>query len=83
MEQAVERLTSRPASVLGLAGKGRLAVGMDADLCLFDPARIHETASYAAPERCAEGMDYVFVGGVPVIAEGQFTGAVNGSVLRR
>lgn len=82
LEQAVERLTSRPASVLGLAGKGRLAVGMDADLCLFDPARIHETASYAAPERCAEGMDYVFVGGVPVIAEGQFTGAVNGSVLR-
>ena len=49
---------------------------------LFDPAHIHETASYAAPERCAEGMDYVFVGGVPVIAEGQFTGAVNGSVLR-
>lgn len=83
LEQAVERLTSRPASVLGLAGKGSLAVGMDADLCLFDPARIHETASYAAPERCAEGMDYVFVGGVPVIAEGQFTGAVNGSVLRR
>ncbi|CDB87719.1 amidohydrolase family protein [Firmicutes bacterium CAG:170] len=82
LEQAVERLTSRPASVLGLAGKGRLAVGMDADLCLFDPARIHETASYAAPERCAEGMDYVFVGGVPVIAEGQFTDAVNGSVLR-
>ena len=82
LEQAVERLTSRPASVLGLAGKGSLAVGMDADLCLFDPAHIHETASYAAPERCAEGMDYVFVGGVPVIAEGQFTGAVNGSVLR-
>ena len=83
LEQAVEKLTARPASLYGLQTKGRLAAGMDADLCLFDLEDIHETATYSAPEKLAEGMRYVFVGGVPAIEEGKLTGAANGRVLRR
>lgn len=83
VEQAVRKLTALPASVLGLTRKGRLAVGADADLCLFEPAAIHETATWAEPEQYAEGMHYVFVGGVAAIAEGRFTDARNGRVLRR
>ena len=61
--------------------KGRLTVGADADLCLFDPAAIHERGTWQDPEQLAAGMDYVFVAGVPAIAEGRFTGSRNGEVL--
>lgn len=83
LEQAVQKLTSLPAAALGLRTKGRLAVGMDADLCLFDSSAIHEAATYAEPAQLSEGMQYVFVGGVPAISGGRFTGAANGRVLRR
>lgn len=83
LEEAVKKLTSLPAGVLGLRGKGRLAAGMDADLCLFDAQALHETATWQAPAQLSEGMRWVFVGGVPAIREGAFTSAANGRVLRR
>lgn len=82
LEQAVRKLTTIPADRFGLTGKGRLCVGADADLCLFDPAAIREKADYAAPEQLSEGMRWVFVGGVPAIAEGRFTDVKNGCLLR-
>mgnify|MGYP003218621606 FL=1 len=83
LEEAVKKLTSLPAGVLGLRGKGCLAAGMDADLCLFDVQALHETATWQAPAQLSEGMRWVFVGGVPAIREGAFTSAANGRVLRR
>lgn len=83
LEQAVMKLTSLPAKVLGLKSKGLLCVGADADLCLFHGESIHETAMYAAPEQYAQGMDFVFVGGVPAIAEGRFLHLANGRILYR
>jgi len=83
LPEAVSRLTRRPADRFGLVGKGRLEPGADADLCLFDPAQIRESGSYADPARFAQGMDFVFVGGIPAVADGALTGAANGKVLRR
>ena len=83
LEEAVKKLTSLPAGVLGLRSKGCLAAGMDADLCLFDAQALHETATWQAPAQLSEGMRWVFVGGVPAIREGAFTSAANGRVLRR
>ena len=83
LEQAVRKLTVLPAQVLGLRTKGRLAAGMDADLCVFDPQALHETATWQSPAQLSAGMRHVFVGGVPAIWEGQFTDAANGRVLRR
>jgi len=48
---------------------------------VFDPATIHEQATYADPNRFSVGMQYVLVNGVPVIAEGKMTGALPGQVL--
>ena len=56
LEQAVERVTSRPAALFGLRDRGVLAAGRSADLCVFDPARVHEAGTYADPARFAEGM---------------------------
>lgn len=83
LPQAVAKLTRLPAERLGLAGKGRIAPGADADLVVFDPARVRETATYAAPRGLSEGMDWVFVNGVPAVAEGRRTGARAGRMLRR
>ena len=81
LEQAVERVTSRPAALFGLRDRGVLAAGRSADLCVFDPARVHEAGTYADPARFAEGMEYVFVNGVPAIAAGEFTGSAAGKIL--
>lgn len=65
LAQAVHKVTGLPASRLRLRHKGRIAPGMDADLCLFDPAALHERASFAAPRQCSEGMALVLLGGKP------------------
>ena len=56
-------------------------MGADADLCLFALENIHEKGTWDRPEQLAAGMDYVFVGGVPAIADGRLTGARNGKAL--
>lgn len=81
LAEAVHKLTGLPASRFGLSKKGRITPGADADLCLFDLQHIHETGTWQSPEHLAQGMDYVFVGGVPAIDQGQFTGKSGGSVL--
>lgn len=78
LPEAVRKLTGQPAERFRLAGKGRIEAGADGDLCLFDPARIHEIGTWQAPDRLAQGMDWVFVNGVPGIAKGEFTGSADG-----
>ena len=81
LEAAVYKITRRAADRFGLGKKGRVEVGADADLCLFDLERVRETGTWQAPDRLAEGMDWVFVGGVPAVAESRFTDAANGRIL--
>ena len=52
-ESAIHKLTEKPAEVLGPIGKGRLAAGYDADVCVFAPEALHERASYTDPRRTA------------------------------
>lgn len=82
-EQAIHKMTGRPAQRLRLAGKGVLAAGMDADLCVFDPEALRETGTYQEPCRMAAGMDTVLVAGVPVLEQSALTGARPGRIIRR
>ena len=83
LAEAVRKLTGLPAEVYGLAGKGRIAVGMDADLTLFDAARITDHATYAEPLLPNEGIRRVYVGGVCAVRDDQYTGAMAGRLIRR
>lgn len=81
LPEAVYRVTDRAAKRFGLRKKGRIAAGYDADVCIFDPAKVRENATYQAPNRMATGFDWVIVNGQPAIAEGRFTGNRAGRVL--
>jgi N-acyl-D-amino-acid deacylase len=83
LPEAVKRLTLRPARRFGLKHKGRIEIGADADLLLFDPAAIHEAATYEEPRQFAAGFDWVFVNGVPAVEDGVLTGRAAGTLLRR
>jgi len=82
LPDAIRKFTSLPAQREHLADRGVVKQGMWADLVVFDPATVHDVATYADPNRLAVGMQYVLVNGVPVIDAGKPTGKLPGKVLR-
>ncbi|HEX2515393.1 MAG TPA: D-aminoacylase [Chloroflexota bacterium] len=83
LEEAVRKMTSAPATRLGLKGKGLLRWGMDADLVVFDPQTVRDAATFAEPHRYAEGVRHVIVDGTLTVRDGEHTGSRAGRVLRR
>ena len=83
LEEGVRKLTLEPARALRLPGKGVIAEGADADLCVFDPAALSERGTYQQTCRTAEGMTAVFVGGQLAVENGRLTGVKNGRIIRR
>jgi dihydroorotase/N-acyl-D-amino-acid deacylase len=82
LEDAIRKFTSLPAQRMRLGDRGVLKAGMWADVVVFDPASVRDRATFARPNQLSEGMRWVLVNGVPVIAEGKATGALPGKVLR-
>ncbi len=82
LEEAVRKMTSLPASLLGLKDRGLVAEGYWADLCLFDPRTVRNEATYAEPCRWPVGIKYVLVNGAIAIDDGQETRSLSGQVLR-
>ncbi|MEZ4586422.1 MAG: D-aminoacylase [Gemmatimonadales bacterium] len=83
LEDAIRKMTSLPADRLGLATRGRVAVGAWADLVVFDPATVADRATFEEPHQYPVGISLVTVNGVPVVDGGSFTAARPGRVLRR
>ena len=81
LPEAVRRMTSLPADRFGLAGRGRLEPGACADLALFDPAALRDTATYADPQREPDGMHLVVVNGQVSYDHGRHTGVRAGRLL--
>ena len=82
LEEAIRRLTSLPAENLRIGRRGKLAPGYFADIAVFDPARIADQATFERPHQYATGMVHVLVNGVPVLRNGEHTGAKPGRVVR-
>jgi N-acyl-D-amino-acid deacylase len=83
LEQAVHKMTGLPAARFGLAKRGLVAPGYSADLVVFDPERVADTATFARPKVPAAGIVSVYVNGTAAWDEGRSTGARTGRVLRR
>ena len=82
LAEALRKMTSLPASRLGLADRGTIAAGKKADLVVFDAAKILDRANFARPHRLAEGVQSLVVNGQVVLHDGKHTGAKPGRVLR-
>ena len=83
LESAVRSMTSLPALICGLRDRGLVRESMRADLVVFDPATISDTATFFEPHRLAAGVDYVLVNGKFTVEAGKLTGARPGTLLKK
>ena len=81
LEDAVRKMTSMPAQVLGLKDRGLLSEGYWGDVVVFDPDTVADTATYDNPKQYPKGIDYVLVNGAVVIDNGHHTGARPGKIV--
>ena len=82
LEQAVYRLTTLPATNLGIKDRGALKPGYYADVVVFDPATIGDRSTFEKPHQYSVGMRDVFVNGVAVLKDGEHSGATPGRAVR-
>jgi dihydroorotase/N-acyl-D-amino-acid deacylase len=81
LEDAVRKMSSAPAQRVGLHDRGVLRPGLKADLAIFDPATVRDTATFEKPHSYAEGVSVVIVNGQVAFENGQMTAARPGRVL--
>ncbi|MHB8146674.1 MAG: N-acyl-D-amino-acid deacylase family protein [Vulcanimicrobiaceae bacterium] len=80
--EAVRRMTSLPAQIFNLRGRGTIEIGAYADIVVFDPETIADTATYARPASLSVGIEYVLVNGHVALADGRLTDERAGHALR-
>ena len=82
LEGAIKKMTSLPASRIGLTDRGVIRRGWAADIVMFDPAKVTDTATYLKPKAFPVGIEYVIVNGITAVVRGRFLGRLNGRALR-
>jgi N-acyl-D-aspartate/D-glutamate deacylase len=82
LPDAVRKMTSFAAGVLGISDRGTVQVNMKADLIVFDPAKVRETATYPHPFQFADGFDVVIVNGEVAREDGRMDTMLHGQVLK-
>lgn len=85
LEKAIHKMSGLPAQTITLdrQGRGTLKPGHYADILIFDPEKVRDTATFAAPHQLAEGFDTILVNGAIIRDGGHFNGIRNGRALRR
>lgn len=82
LEEAIRKMTSLPARQMGLKKRGLLETGYFADLVLFDPEHVADTATFVNPKQYPTGIHSVIVNGKIVLQKGRHTGQLPGKILR-
>ncbi|PXW29281.1 N-acyl-D-amino-acid deacylase family protein [Paraburkholderia caballeronis] len=83
LEEAIRKMTSLSARRFGIAQRGEIRIGWHADLVLFDPATVRDTATFDHPQQVADGIDAVWVNGVLSYRDGAATGGRAGRFVPR
>lgn len=83
LEEAIYKMTGKPAKVFRLEKRGILRVGYAADIVIFDPETIDDPATLENPYQYSTGIDYVFVNGLPTVKKGVVQKECAGKVLRK
>ena len=82
LEEAIRKMSGKPAEVLGMKDRGLLKEGYAADILLIDPQTVQDKGSYTDPNHLTEGIDYSMVNGTIIIEEGRQIDGRAGQVLR-
>jgi len=82
LEDAIRRVTSRPAMRVGITDRGILRDGMKADVTIFNPATVRDVSTFVDPTHYSEGIVHVLVNGVAVVSGGKITAGRPGQVVR-
>ena len=83
LADAVRKMTALPATIVGMVDRGFIAVGMAADITVFDAAAVIDHATYEKPTELSEGIRVVLVNGRVALRDGKPTGIAGGRTLRR
>ena len=83
LPEAIRKMTRMSADRFGLDDRGRIVVGAAADLVLFDPLKVKDSATFSQPQQLAEGIEAVWVNGVLSYAQKTLTGVRAGKFLER
>ena len=81
LEHMIQRMTDNPARRFGLAQRGRIERGYFADLVIFDPDRVIDTATYDGPRQFPIGIPYVLVNGQIAVDRERCTGVLAGQAV--
>lgn len=82
LEEAVYKMTKKPALTFNMTGRGELKEGYAADICIFNPDTVIDKGTFIDPIQYPEGIEYVIIGGELAVEKGKHTGKRNGVVLR-
>jgi N-acyl-D-aspartate/D-glutamate deacylase len=82
LEDAIRKMTSFTSQTHGLMDRGVLRPGLAADITIFDPDKIEDTATFENPIQYAKGIEYVIVNGKVSVESGKHTGERAGRILR-
>ena len=82
LNEAIRKITSFPADTLGISNRGRIAIGMIADITCFDYENLIDKSDYINPHQYSKGVQYVIVNGEVAIDKSEHTGKLPGQILR-
>lgn len=83
LEEAVYKMTKKPATAFNMTGRGEIREGAYADICIFNPDTVIDKGTFTDPIQYPEGIEYVIVNGELAVKHGEHTGVRNGSVLKK
>jgi len=83
LPEAIRKMTSLPAATFGLHDRGSIKRGAKADMVVFDPVTVRDTAWYDNPHSLATGIEHVLVNGIHTVKDGNLTGERAGQFLAR
>jgi N-acyl-D-aspartate/D-glutamate deacylase len=81
LEQMVQRMTDNPARRFGITGRGRIEKGYFADMVVFDPERVIDTATYDDPRQFPIGIPFVLVNGQVAVDSEKCSGILAGQAV--
>ncbi len=83
LQEMIRKVTSLPASVLGIKDRGQIKEKLTADVVVFDQNKLTDIASYTSPNKYAEGVKSVIINGKHVISNSEVTGNLPGRIIKR